>query len=146
MPDYTNISNDTARIDPSALPMVYGSEFKAKHQQLGGEVGFLGQPTTEIQTCPDGNGLYQHFQGGSLYWHDDQIHEIHGAIRDKWAALGWEGSFLGYPVTDETTTPDGNGRYNHFQGGSIYWTPETGAWEVHGAIRDKWAELGWERG
>jgi uncharacterized protein with LGFP repeats len=25
---------------------------------------------------------------------------------------------LGYPVTDETGTPDGHGRYNHFQGGT----------------------------
>ena len=37
------------------------------------------------------------------------------------------------------------GRFNHFQGGSIYWHPDTGAHEVHGAIRDKWEELGWER-
>ena len=53
--------------------------------------------------------------------------------------LGWERSFLGYPLTDETATPDGVGRYNHFQGGSIYWTPATGAHEVHGAIRGQWA-------
>jgi hypothetical protein len=63
-----------------------------------------------------------------------------------WASLGWERSFLRYPQTDETTTPDGVGRYNHFQGGSIYWTPGTGAHEVHGAIRGLWASLGWERG
>jgi len=50
------------------------------------------------------------------------------------------------PLTDETGTPDGVGRYNHFQGGSIYWTPETGAHEVHGHIRDEWARMGWERG
>jgi hypothetical protein len=37
------------------------------------------------------------------------------------------------------------GRYNHFQRGSIYWTPSTGAHEVHGSIRTKWASLGWER-
>src|SRR5919199_153072 len=49
------------------------------------------------------------------------------------------------PLTDETGTPDGVGRFNHFAGGSIYWTPETGAHEVHGAIRDKWANMGWER-
>jgi len=69
---------------------------------------------------------------------------VHGLIREKWASLGWETSFLGYPLTDETTTPDGIGRFNHFQGGSIYWTPNTGAWEVHGLIRDRWAQLGWE--
>jgi uncharacterized protein with LGFP repeats len=66
--------------------------------------------------------------------------------------MGWETSFLGYPITDESITPDGIGRYNHFRktdssgtrDGSIYWTPSTGAHETHGVIRDKWASLGWE--
>ena len=46
-------------------------------------------------------------------------------------------------------TPDGIGRYNHFSGtggASIYWTPQTGAWAIYGAIRQHWAALGWERG
>jgi hypothetical protein len=68
-----------------------------------------------------------------------------GAIREKWLELGGENGFLGEPQTNELKTPDGVGRYNHFQGGSIYWTPATGAHEVHGDIRDKWASLGWER-
>ena len=62
----------------------------------------------------------------------------------KWAQLGGERGFLGFPLTDELGTPDGIGRFNHFEGGSIYWTPETGAHEVHGAIRDAWQRLGWE--
>lgn len=106
----------------------------------------LGQSTTAELVCPDGVGHFQHFQGGSIYWHPNTgAHEVHGAIRAKWTALGWERSFLRYPLTDETATPDGRGRYNHFQGGSIYWTPETGAHEVHGAIKAKWAELDWEK-
>ena len=44
-----------------------------------------------------------------------------GDIREKWLSLGGASSFLGQPLTDELTTPDGVGRYNHFQGGSIYW-------------------------
>jgi hypothetical protein len=75
---------------------------------------------------------------------------VQGAIRAKWEELGGPTSFLGYPVTDELPTPDGRGRYNHFEasavgGSSIYWTPETGAHEVHGLIRAKWAELRWEQ-
>ncbi|MBK9317074.1 MAG: hypothetical protein IPM55_22915 [Acidobacteria bacterium] len=35
------------------------------------------------------------------------------------------------------TAPDGTGRYNHFENGSIYWTPNTGAHAVAGAIREK---------
>jgi hypothetical protein len=45
---------------------------------------------------------------------------------------------LGYPVTDETGTSDDIGRFNNFQRGSIYWTPQTDAHEVHGRIRDAW--------
>ena len=121
-----------------------------KYTDLGGPNGFLGQPTTEIQGCPDGQGLFQHFQNGSIYFHQTTgAHEVHGMIRDKWADSGWE-TLLGYPMTDETATPDGVGRYNHFRrldGGetSIYWTPQTGANVVVGEIRSKWAELGWER-
>jgi hypothetical protein len=71
--------------------------------------------------------------------------EVHGVVREKYLALGAEASILGYPRTDETGTPDGVGRFNHFQSGSIYWTPGTFAHEVHGLIRDRWASLGWER-
>jgi hypothetical protein len=39
---------------------------------------------------------------------------------------------------------DGRGRFNHFEGGSTYWTEETGAREIHGAIRERWKSLGWE--
>ncbi|MEX3959985.1 LGFP repeat-containing protein [Trinickia sp. EG282A] len=117
-----------------------------KWNSLGAERSFLGYPLTDETSTPDGVGRYNHFQGGSIYWTAATgAFEVHGLIRDKWASMGWERSFLGYPLTDESGTPDGVGRFNHFQGGSIYWTPATGAWEVHGAIRDKWASMGWER-
>ena len=91
-------------------------------------------------------GVFQHFEGGSIYWSAiTGAYEVHGAIEGKWAVLGWEQGFLGFPLTDELITPGGRGRYNHFEGGSIYWNPETGAYEVHGAIRDLWAWLGWEQ-
>jgi hypothetical protein len=72
-----------------------------------------------------------------------------GGIRDKWLSLGGCESFLGAPTTNEEGTPDGVGRYNQFTGSeqfpaSIYWTPWTGAHEVHGVIRGHWASLGWE--
>jgi hypothetical protein len=75
----------------------------------------------------------------------DTTHEVHGAILATSQELGAESSFLGYPVIDESGTPDGIGRFNHFQAGSIYWTPATGAHEVHGLIRDYWSAHGWER-
>ena len=65
-------------------------------------------------------------------------------IRQKWRDLGGDNGFLGTPQTEEQVCPDGRGRYIHYAGGSIYWSPETGAHVIYGAIREKWAALGWE--
>lgn len=117
-----------------------------KYNSLGGSTGWLGAALTGINTCPDGTGKYQHYANGSIYWHPlTAAYEVHGLIRSRWSSLGWEKSFLGYPLTDESKCPDTVGRYNHFQGGSIYWSPSTGAWEIHGDIRKKYSSLGWER-
>ena len=126
---------------------VFQGPIRDKWNTLGGQSGFLGAPQTDDTTCPDGRGHFVHFQNGSIYWTSQTgAFSVHGLIRDKWASLGWERCvFLGYPITDETGCPDGVGRFNHFQNGSIYWAPQTGAFSVHGLIRDKWASLGWER-
>jgi uncharacterized protein with LGFP repeats len=127
-----------------------------KYKALGGPTSVLGFPITDETGTPDGVGRFNHFSstdgfGASIYWTPSTgAWSIHGAIRAKWASLGWETSFMGYPVTDETGTPDGVGRFNHFSsddgfGASIYWTPSTGAWSIHGAILAKWASMGWER-
>lgn len=177
------------------------SAISDKYAALGGAGGWLGPATNNETSCPDHIGRFQHFQHGSIYWAPATgAHEVHGLIREKWAHLGWERSPLGYPVsdesespngkgrynlfqsgaivwkkganeafeshgairgawgrfgyengwlgfalTDETKTPDQVGRFNHFDGGSIYWKPTIGAHEVHGAIRDYWAQHGWER-
>jgi uncharacterized protein with LGFP repeats len=122
-----------------------------KYNQLGGPGGFLGAPVDEgagdaEMNTADNRGRVRDYAGGSIYWTPQTgAHEVHGMIRVKWAQLGGVRSFLGYPLRDETGTPDGRGRFNHFEHGSIYWTPETDAHEVHGAIRDKWESMGWER-
>jgi hypothetical protein len=128
-------------------PALAGTPIDDKYAALGGSRSFLRAPVTDERVAPDGVGHYRHYQGGSIYWSPKTgAHEVHGLIRDKWAGLGWELSFLGYPITDEQRTPDGDGRYSHFENGAIYWSPATGAHEVHGLIREKWANLGWERG
>ncbi|XHF15063.1 hypothetical protein NR798_27870 [Archangium gephyra] len=123
-----------------------GGAILTRYNQLGGSGGFLGSCVTSELATPDGAGRYNHFQNGSIYWTQNTgAWEVWGQIRIKWEQLGWERSVLGYPITGELTTPDGAGRYNHFQNGSIYWTQATGAWEIHGDIRAKWEQLGWEK-
>src|SRR5262245_59558107 len=98
-----------------------------KYNALGGPGGFLGHPfdagagSGEMETR-NRRGRFRDFQNGSIYWSPaTQAHEVHGAIRVKWAGLRGTDGFLGFPTTDETGTPDGRGRYNHFEHGSIYW-------------------------
>jgi len=105
---------------------------------------------TDETATPDGRGFYSHFvkagSPGSIYWTPaTDAHAIYGGIRVKWAALDWERG-MGYPTTDEAGTPDGIGRYNHFdKGGSIYYTAAGGTHNVQGEIKKRWAALGWER-
>jgi uncharacterized protein with LGFP repeats len=132
------------RTAPTEIYEVHGAIW-ALYQSLGGPDSFLEFPTSDETGCRDGVGRFSHFVGGSIYWTPDTgAHEVHGAIHDKWRSLGFEQSPVGYPTTDESPCPDGVGRFNHFTGGSIYWTPQAGAHEVHGAIHQKWSELGWE--
>lgn len=115
----------------TAPAWVYGA-IGERYDGFGGSAGWLGMPITDETGTPDGRGRYNHFENGSIYWTQTTgAFEVHGAIRDKWASLGWETSFLGYPTTDETGAPAGPGRFNSFEGGSIYWTAAAGAFEVH---------------
>ncbi|MGY1917288.1 LGFP repeat-containing protein, partial [Blastococcus sp. SYSU DS0973] len=91
-------------------------------------------------------GCFQHFEGGSVYWSPATGARIVSLeIRDRWAAAGWENGALGYPTTDVTALP-GGGRFVHFERGSVYWSPATGARIVSGVVRDRWAASGWENG
>lgn len=123
---------------------VYG-DFWKKWAEKGLERSELGYPTMNAMPCFDGLGAYQRFQNGAIYSSPNSgVHEVHGEIYTKWESLGVVTGF-GYPLTDQRYAANGLGQCSHFQHGSIYWHPETGAREVHGEIRNKWAFLGWER-
>ncbi len=119
----------------------------AHYAALGAQRSALGVPRTGEMVATSAGTAVQWFANGRTYWTGSTgAHEVHGAVGGRYVALGSVTSFLAFPVTDETATPDGVGRFNHFQGGSLYWTPTTGARLVYGAIRAAWAALGWERG
>lgn len=66
--------------------------------------------------------------------------EAHDAIAAAWQAAGGEGSPLGAPKGD--VHPAGAGFAQDFAGGTIYFTPETGARALYGAILDKYESMG----
>ena len=115
---------------------------------MGGSASVLGAPLdNEFDTPGVAGARTEDFARGKIYWSPSTgAYEVHGAILDKYLEWGGPASY-GLPVTNETTTPDGVGRFNHFTNGrSIYWTPGTGAHTVYGAIRAEWQGLGWELG
>jgi uncharacterized protein with LGFP repeats len=139
---------------------LHGSIY-SKWSELGSERGPLGYPVSDEALASDGLGRLNAFEHGFIYClpaprrsgavRPDCLpgyggigpHAVYGAIGEKWNSLGREQ--FGYPTTDETVARDGCGRYNDFSDNfndpgnkSIYWTPETGAHEVHGAIRAHW--------
>ncbi len=82
-----------------------------------------GIPNTDESPCWDGVGRYNHFNSNqaTIMWSPQTgAQGIWGDIRRRWAELGWERSYLGYPTSDESNFPDG-GRVNSFQKGGIYW-------------------------
>lgn len=101
-------------------------------------------PLSGIEEAGNG-GFVQRYSTGNIYWHlDTRAKWVYGAILQKYLALGGPMSFLGYPVTDELPTSNGIGRFNDFKNGSIYFSPQSGAQEIHGRIRDHWRALGAE--
>ena len=72
--------------------------------------------------------------------------DVRGLIEAEYLRLGGPDGFLGLPTTNEKAAADGTGRFNFFRGGAIYWSPPTGAHEVHGVIRSRWIKLGAEVG
>ncbi|NAZ86330.1 excalibur calcium-binding domain-containing protein [Kineococcus indalonis] len=110
----------------------------------GFERGPLGYPLTNEQPAAAG-GVFQVFQGGTLYWSPATgAHKVSGSFYQLWASLGWERSFLGFPISEEL--PAAGGVFQRFQGGTLYWSPATGAHSVSGAFYSYWAARGWERG
>lgn len=126
--------------------MGFRTPVDALYRRLGGSASFLGQPTAPERAAAAGEGRMRTYQGGAIYWSPASgAAEVHGSIRQTWERLGAERGALSYPRTNERGTPDGSGRFNHFLGGSVYFSARTGAHEVRGTIERTWAALGYER-
>ncbi len=113
----------------------------------GWEFGRLGYPLSgEVCGLRDG-GCFQPFQGGSVYWSPASgAHVVLGSIGERWGGQGWEFGRLGYPLSGEVCGLRDGGCFQPFQGGSVYWSPASGAQVVLGSIGDRWGQQGWEFG
>lgn len=111
--------------------------------QLGYHRSALGYPITNETPLgtPDG-AVFNRFENGVIYAAlATGTFEVVGAIRTLLSSTGGARGPLGYPTTGERGWHDGAGRYQYFQGGSIWATFATGAHWLRGRIHDKYRAL-----
>lgn len=100
---------------------------------------------TMNEAAAGGGGRYQGFERAAIFWKSGiGAWAVRDSINTKWRSLGAENSYLGYPIMNEAPA-GGGGAYQGFEGGTMFWSPSTGAHAVGGAIQSKWRNLGAER-
>ncbi|BCT77784.1 hypothetical protein SCMU_36260 [Sinomonas cyclohexanicum] len=113
----------------------------------GGAAGYLGAPVGPETCGQPGNGCFQQFANGYIFYSPTTgAWAVNGAILDRYAATGHNRGFLSYPTGPETCGQPGNGCFQQFANGYIFYSPTTGAWAVNGAILDRYAATGHNRG
>ncbi|WP_442928915.1 N-acetylmuramoyl-L-alanine amidase [Modestobacter sp. VKM Ac-2984] len=106
-----------------------------------GGAATLGLPMTGEVGAP--GGVLQEFtRGYTVTWTPSRVHVVAGGIRDAWVAAKGAAGTLGMPLSDETDTPRGGGRYTRFTGGAITWTSVTGGVALTGPIGARWQAAG----
>ncbi|MGY1726584.1 hypothetical protein ACI79J_06400 [Geodermatophilus sp. SYSU D01062] len=117
------------------------------HRDLGGDAGRLGAPLGPEQCGLRDGGCTRSFAGGVVMWSPATgARVLEGAILQQWIYADGLAGALGYPVGDMVCGLVRGGCGQHFQGGSVYWSPATGAHALSGGIRGYWAGTGWEWG
>ena len=119
-------------------------------EAAGGSDSPVGGPDGEIYEV--GAGYGQKFTEGQIFYTPDTgAHLIYGDILNKYQSLGGPGeSDLGFPTIDEVAGLAGpDTRVSTFSATdkpAIFWTPDTGAWVVRGALNVAWDKLGGSSG
>lgn len=113
------------------------------YESTQAERGMLGFPTSK-ETCGlKANGCYQNYQGGAIVWSPATgAHLSRGDMRKDWASRGYENGGLVYPVSEEICDVPNSGCRQEYQGGTILWSPGTGAHSVNGGIKGRYQDQG----
>ncbi|BBX70782.1 LGFP repeat-containing protein [Mycolicibacterium psychrotolerans] len=117
----------------------------AAWQASGGDAGPLGPKSGDVY--PVGAGFAQNFASGKVFFTPATgAHAMQGAILDKYESLGGPAdSDLGFPTIDEGDGRAPGSRNSTFSAPDnpvIFWTPDTGARVVRGALNAAWDKLG----
>ncbi|MGY2080703.1 LGFP repeat-containing protein [Modestobacter sp. SYSU DS0657] len=125
------------------------SPIAAKYAATGGSAGPLGLGVGVEDCTLTGGGCVQEYEYGEIVW---SAATGARALTDPdiflaWYDAGLEAGSLRYPTSDTFCGLPADGCGQHFQGGSIYWSPPADAAViVPDSVRRIWSSGGWERG
>lgn len=122
--------------------------FAEYHAANGGNSGWLGSAvgSAELLQGLGQVGYRQTYQNGTLYWtRTNGLAALSGAVLTKYNAIGGPTSWLGWPygATTDFTANGVSGKYQYFQGATMYWTADWGARVIQpSTIRPAFIEFG----
>jgi hypothetical protein len=121
----------------SQAHVVYGALLQ-RYRAMNGPAR-MGFPVADEEGVP--GGRVSRFQAGHLVWSPGTGAQlVEGAILSHWLSLGGAGGRVGLPLADEEGVP--GGRVSRFRNGRIFWSAQTGARHVEGAILDTYLRAG----
>ncbi|MEV6771627.1 hypothetical protein AB0N05_23685 [Nocardia sp. NPDC051030] len=124
-------------------PFEVGGAIEVEYDRAGGP-DFFGDPLGPEADAAAGGKKQDFANNLSIYWTPaTDAHAVGGAIREKWRNLNSESGALKYPMAEEGATAK-PGRFQQFQGGSVYWSLGTAAHQLSGTVLDKYGQVGWE--
>jgi uncharacterized protein with LGFP repeats len=135
----TTFRGGTIYWSPNTRAKVLRGPILARYVAHGGP-RVLGYPMTNSVAAAAG-GTKAELQGGAIYWSKvTGAHVVRGDILARWRQLGAETGRLGYPTGDDTAVP--GGYRTDFRGGTVWWSPKTGARVVEAPAAKAYADLG----
>jgi uncharacterized protein with LGFP repeats len=115
----------------------------AGHWTSRGGVQAVGYPVTDTVCGTRDSGCYQLFERGRAYASARTGPAfVRGGIGAAWQAARAEWGVLGYPTADERCGLAGGGCSQTFAGGSVLWSPATGARVLRGPMLTNWTARG----
>lgn len=125
------------------------ANINAKFNSLRARGFDLGAALGGVQDAGFG-GLMRRYKNGNIYWHAvSGAHEVHGGILTRYLNGGGQAANpatsereLGFPMTDEITSDDGQFPYSFFEWGTIAWVRGTGGVRLFGELFNAWKASG----
>lgn len=146
---YRNYQNGQIiwQADIGAIAMRGGTGFTVRFNNEGGVTGTFGYPLNEESLIQSG-ATVQTFEQGQMYYKSGccTTWVPNGPIRDMWINNGGATGWQGFPTAEVNYNLLNGGKAQGFENSGIFWSPNTPASIINGAIRNQFNNMGYERG